>query len=94
MMTFENFVNTIDYTTKEIKCTKIEYQGFNCYEGTRYILTLKQTLINGYFFSKSGRPTRIMKVTINSSYLDDNTIPYMEQIFINAYFRKLILDMQ
>ena len=92
MMTFEKFVSSIDETTKDIKCVKIEYQGFNCYEGTRYTLTIKQTLINGYSFSKSGRPTRIIKVSINSNYLDDNTIPYIEMIFINAYFRKYLLD--
>lgn len=94
IMTFNDFILSVDNITKDMKCTKIEYQGFNELEGSRYILTIRQTLINQRFFIKNGRPSRLIKVSINSSYLDDNTIPYLEIIFINAYLRKIILDMQ
>lgn len=94
IMSFENFMSKVDNTTKDIKCTKMEYQGYNELEGVKYVLTIRQTLIDQHFFYKNGRQSRIIKVSINSSYLDDSTIPYLEIIFINAYFRKIILDMQ
>lgn len=91
---FENFVKSLNDKTESVKVLDLKHQGFNHLEGNQYMVTVVQTLKPMYCFSNIGTNKRIIELSINTSYCDDNTIPYLEEIFINAYFRKLILDMQ
>lgn len=89
---FDSFVNSLDSRTESVKVLDLKHQGFNTLEGNQYIVTVVQTLKPLHYFSNIGTNKRIIKLSINSGYCDDSTIPYIEKVFINAYFRKYILD--
>lgn len=89
---FDSFVNSLDNRTESVKVLELTHQGLNTLEGNRYIVTVVQTLKPLYCFSNIGTNKRIVELSINTSYCDDSTIPYLERVFINAYFRKYILD--
>lgn len=89
---FDSFVNSLDSKTESVKVLDLKHKGFNLLEGNQYIVAVVQTLKPMYRFANIGTNKRIIELSINSSYCDDSTIPYLEKVFINAYFRKYILD--
>lgn len=89
---FDSFVQSLNERTESVKVLELRHKGFNNLEGNSYIITVVQTLKPLHYFSNIGTNKRIIELSINSSYCDDSTIPYLERVFIDAYFRKYILD--
>lgn len=89
---FDSFINSLDNRTESVKVLELAHKGFNALEGNQYIVTVVQTLKPLHYFANIGTNKRIIELSINTSYCDDSTIPYLEKVFINAYFRKYILD--
>ena len=89
---FDSFVQSLDERTESVKVLELRHKDFNHLDGNSYIITVVQTLKSLHCFSNIGTNKRIVELSINSSYCDDSTIPYLERVFIDAYFRKYILD--
>ena len=90
---FDSFVKSLNKKTVKIHVEDIQYKGFNTSEGSIYIVTIVQILNPLYKFSDSGSNIRIVALYINSSYCDEWELPYIEEVFINAYFRKKIIEL-
>ena len=89
---FESFVHSLDERTTSVKTLDLQHKSFDTLKGNTYIVTVVQTLKPLHYFGNEGTNKRIVELSINSSYCDDMTIPYIERLFIDAYFRKYILD--
>lgn len=90
---FDSFAKSLDDKTTQIHVEDIQYKGFNTSEGNIYIVTVIQVLKPMYKFSDSGSNIRIVALYVNSSYCDEWELPYIEEVFINAYFRKKIIEL-
>lgn len=89
---FNEFVKSLSSDTANIKVLGLTVNGYNSISGVSYLVTIKQTLRHKAFFYSTETNERILQLEINTLGAIDNNIPYMEEIFLQAFFRKYILD--
>lgn len=89
---FNEFIKSLSSDTANIKVLGLTFNGYNSIGGVSYLVTIKQILRHNSFFYSTGTNERILQLEINSLCAIDNNIPYMEEIFLQAFFSKYILD--
>lgn len=91
-MKFNEFVKSLDSGTANIKVLGLTVNGYNSISGVSYLVTIKQILRHNAFFDSTETNERILQLEINSLCAIDNNIPYMEEVFLQAFFRQYLLD--
>ena len=92
IMKFNEFIKSLSSDTANIEVLDLTVNGYNSIGGVSYLVTIKQILRHNVFFYSTVTNERILQLEINSLCAIDNNIPYMEEIFIQAFFRQYILD--
>ena len=91
IMQLHKFMNTLTDATSNIKVLNLEYKGQGV-NGSEWVATVEQIIKPWKDFYNRSTVNRIICLEFNGNYLSKNNIPYCEEVFLQAYFRKYILD--
>lgn len=87
----KRFIETLSNDTVNIQVLDLKYNGFNTH-GSKWFVTVKQTLKPLHYFYENGKTCRTIQLEFSSLYSYSLGIPYVEKVFLQAFFRQYILD--